>query len=116
MSRRTVDRSVAVFALLIIGVTSSAFAREPRRVADTTVAAVTSSKTLLLPDTLRGKSGKLWMRVFEGTRSTGISILRQLFGDSAAARPGVYTTSETGKPFSFISLVPFSGKVKGMEM
>lgn len=67
------------------------------------------------PDTLSGKSGKLWMRLLTARRSDGIGVLRRLFGDSVADRPGVYTTTDsgTGRPFTFVTLVPFASKRKG---
>jgi hypothetical protein len=68
-------------------------------------------------DTLDGLSGKLWMKVvpFQPGDTTG--ILARLFGDSAARRPGTYLAPAEGRyasPFTFVSLVPFAEKKKGM--
>ena len=75
-----------------------------------------STATALLTDSLAGKSGKLWMRLVGRSRETGLTVLRRLFGDSAANRPGVYTLKDslTGKPFSFVNLVPFGDKERGL--
>lgn len=66
-------------------------------------------------DTLAGRSGKLLFRLFSAKRGEGVEVLRQLFGDSAAARPGVYTAraTPTESPFTFVNLVPFSEKRGG---
>jgi hypothetical protein len=59
-------------------------------------------------DTLRGRSGKLAARmVTQG--SAAIRVLQELFGDSAAHRPGIYR-STGDRPFSFIRLLPFGAK------
>lgn len=68
-------------------------------------------------DTLGGLSGKLWMKVvpFQPGDSTG--LLARLFGDSVARTPGTYLAPEEPRyasPFTFVSLVPFSEKKKGM--
>jgi hypothetical protein len=61
----------------------------------------------VVPDSLFGRSGKLRFRLFSSSR---------LFGDpSAVARPGVYHAAEDilGRPFSFISMIPFAAKAGG---
>jgi Peptidase M15 len=75
-----------------------------------------STTTTLLTDSLAGKSGKLWMRLVGRSRNAGLGVLRKLFGDSAANRPGVYTLMDslTGRPFSFVNLVPFADKERGL--
>jgi hypothetical protein len=74
-----------------------------------------TSASLIRTDSLEGKSGKLWMRLVGRGTDAGLNVLRRLFGDSAASRPGVYTLKDslTGKPFSFVNLVPFDEKAKG---
>jgi uncharacterized protein YcbK (DUF882 family) len=64
-------------------------------------------------DSLKGKSGKLMARIVGAVRGGPIRVLQQLFGDSAAARPGVYTASAAGNSFSLISLLPFQAKTRG---
>ncbi len=66
-------------------------------------------------DSLGGKSGKLLARIFGPKRDGGIRVLERLFGDSAARRPGVYAAhdSMSGRPFSFITLIPFGARERG---
>nr|MCU0649847.1 hypothetical protein [Gemmatimonadaceae bacterium] len=69
----------------------------------------------LLGDSLVGTSGKLRARFVTRTRAFAIPLLRTLFGDSPARQPGVYAVplAESARPFSFISMRPFSDKVNG---
>lgn len=66
-------------------------------------------------DTLMGRSGKVLVRFLTAERASGVDILRRLFGDSAIARPGVYTAQPPAapRPFSFVHLVPFTEKRNG---
>jgi uncharacterized protein YcbK (DUF882 family) len=66
-------------------------------------------------DSLQGKSGKLLARILGGERTGAVRVLRELFGDSAVARPGIYVTADSasGRSFSLISLLPFSVKERG---
>jgi hypothetical protein len=73
-----------------------------------------SLTSVRVDDSLSGRSGKLWMRLVSDTASHGVGVLRRLFGDSATARPGVYThTDSAGRPFSFVTLIPFEEKQRG---
>lgn len=77
---------------------------------ETTVASVT------LPDSLFGRSGKLRFRVFSTSRLFALPVLERLFGNpSGDVRPGVYQVAEDllGRPFAFISLIPFTEKAGG---
>ena len=78
----------------------------------------TASRVALTPDdSLSGRSGKLRARILAPSRSGNIRILQRLFGDSSAQRrPGVYTTSDSvsGRPFSFITLLPFQARTRGV--
>lgn len=67
-------------------------------------------------DTLVGLSGKLWMKLVSSTRGDSTGLLARLFGDSAARSPGVYVTRNNGQAgdFSFVNLVPFAEKKRGM--
>lgn len=78
-------------------------------------AALAHGATVVPKDTLQGKSGKLLARIISGQREGGIRVLRELFGDTTSGRPGIYTASSMspGRPFSIISLLPFSAKQRG---
>ena len=68
------------------------------------------------PDSLFGRSGKLRFRLFSASRLFALPILERLFGDpSTDARPGVYHAAEDimGRPFAFISMIPFTEKAGG---
>lgn len=67
-------------------------------------------------DSLEGRSGKLRaLFVSPAHPSYATAALEELFGDSALDRPGIYTLqdSDLTQPLSFISLVPFTAKVRG---
>lgn len=66
-------------------------------------------------DSLRGRSGKLKARIVPPHREGSIRVLQRLFGDSAHRRPGVYTSADSlsGRPFSFITLLPFPARLRG---
>ncbi|HEX4933541.1 MAG TPA: hypothetical protein VFV33_10210 [Gemmatimonadaceae bacterium] len=68
-----------------------------------------------LPDTMGGRSGKLRARFVSPRRDGGIRILRQLFGDSAAQRPGIYHAADSagGRRFALINLLPFQARERG---
>jgi uncharacterized protein YcbK (DUF882 family) len=70
----------------------------------------------LVDDSLRGKSGKLLMRLVTRARATlALPLFARLFGDSAVERPGLYSLPDSllAHPFTFIALRPFSDKQKG---
>jgi uncharacterized protein YcbK (DUF882 family) len=77
---------------------------------------VKSGPAVLPVDTLLGKSGKLRLRVVRESLDGAIGVLQRLFGDSAARGPGIFTVrdSSTGRPFSFVTLLPFSAKARGV--
>lgn len=67
----------------------------------------------LVDDSLRGRSGKLFMRLVEASRSAGnLGAFFRIFGDSTHVLPGVYPVRDTAllEPFAFIALRPFSDK------
>ncbi len=78
-----------------------------------TTAHVAASARLPLLDSLKGRSRKLRARFISPTRAVGIPLLRDLFGDSAITRPGVYAANDTAGPFHFITMRPFADKVQG---
>lgn len=89
--------------------------------ADTTDSATSAALLLrnrLRPadDSLRGRSGKLFMRLVTRARATlALPFFARLFGDSAVERPGLYSLPDSilAHPFTFIALKPFSDKQKG---
>ena len=69
-----------------------------------------------LLDSLRGRSGKLRVRFLVRTRELALPALQRLFGDPASeGRSEVISVSDsaTGRPFSFITLLPFTTKAGG---
>ena len=67
----------------------------------------------LLEDSLRGKSGKLLMRLVTRARSSiALPLFERFFGDSALFRPGFYALADSvlAHPFTFIALRPFDDK------
>jgi hypothetical protein len=70
---------------------------------------------LSLPDTLRGRSGKLTARFLPYLARLDIPILSAIIGDSVARTPGVHVLRDSARSslFTFITLRPFSDKVKG---
>src|SRR5262249_37396961 len=92
--------------------TASAHGRVPLK-PSMVAAANTASTVALFPDSLFGRSGKLRFRLFNSSRLFALPILERLFGEpSSDVRPGVYHADESliGKPFAFISLIPFGSK------
>ena len=68
------------------------------------------------PDSLFGRSGKLRFRLFTSSRLFALPILERLFGNVPSDdRPGVFHAAEDimGRPFAFISLIPFAAKAGG---
>ena len=100
---------------------AAAFAHPgPPRVAPETIsvlpAVVRAPEGAAVPDSLFGRSGKLRFRLFSSTRLFALPILERLFGDpNAAEQPGVFHAAEDimGRPFAFISLIPFTAKAGG---
>ena len=70
----------------------------------------------LVDDSLRGRSGKLLMRLVTRARATlALPLFARFFGDSAVERPGLYSLPDSllAHPFTFIALRPFTDKQKG---
>jgi hypothetical protein len=78
----------------------------------TPVAAAAPSRLPLL-DSLRGVSRKLRARFVSPRVAKGLPILRELFGDSAAMRAGVYAAGDSSGAFHFITMRPFADKIGG---
>lgn len=64
-------------------------------------------------DSLRGISRKLRARFVAPSRSMALPVLRDLFGDTAASRAGVYTVEGDNGAFHFVTMRPLSDKVQG---
>jgi hypothetical protein len=66
-------------------------------------------------DTLRGRSGKLKARFLPYLARLDLPILSSLIGDTVVRTPGVYVLRDSSRSslFTFITLRPFSDKVKG---
>jgi hypothetical protein len=69
----------------------------------------------MVGDSLTGVSGKLRARFVARTQAFAIPLLRTLFGESPARAAGVYAlpVADQGRPFSFVTMRPFSDKVNG---
>jgi hypothetical protein len=82
---------------------------------DRSVAGTARPASLALLDSLRGRSRKLRARFLAPRSVAGIPILREMFGDSVASKPGVYAAQDSveGQSFHFITMRPFADKVGG---
>ena len=114
--RVMVSCSVGLASLLPAA--SMAHAGLPVRAPALPAAAVANTTTVhvVVPDSLFGRSGKLRFRLFSSTHVFALPILERLFGNAPdEARPGVYQAAEDimGRPFAFISLIPFASKAGG---
>jgi len=81
-----------------------------------TAANARSARLHTADDSLRGRSGKLLMRLVTRARATlALPFFARFFGDSAVERPGLYSLPDSilAHPFTFIALRPFSDKQKG---
>jgi hypothetical protein len=74
-----------------------------------------ADRTGSLLDSLRGRSRKLRARFVSPSRVASLPILRELFGDSAGRRAGVNVAmpEANASSFSFITMRPFTDKVRG---
>ena len=66
-------------------------------------------------DSLMGRSGKPLARSVSQPQLADLPLLTRLFGDSAIRKPGVYALADSvdRRGFTFISLRPFTDKVRG---
>lgn len=73
--------------------------------------------SLIIPDSLRGRSGRLKARIVRPQESARLRVepIAQVLGDSAFSRPAMWAVrdSATTEPFHFITLVPFEAKQNG---
>jgi hypothetical protein len=82
---------------------------------DAPLAGSSSTIGVSISDTLRGRSGKLMARFLPYLARLDIPILSAMVGDSVARTPGVHVLRDSSRSslFTFITLRPFSDKVKG---
>ena len=121
VSWRAIARCLLAAAVLLPGPLAAQNAGEPASADDfggcgDAGGLVQRRVTHVVPDSLFGRSGKLRFRLFSSTRLFALPILERLFGDSPdESRPGVYKAAEDimGRPFAFISLIPFGSKAGG---
>ena len=101
---RPLIRSLAI--VLTLSLAQPAFAGSARPAA---------RAELLVPDTLRGRSGKLNARFLPYLARLDIPILSAMLGDSVTRTPGVHVLRDSSESplFTFITLRPFSDKVQG---
>jgi len=114
-------RSIATSSLIAAATLSGTASAHPRppapvRPETVTVTSAAASSMPVVPDSLFGRSGKLRFKLFSASRFFSLPILERLFGDPAAeSGPGVYHAAEDimGRPFAFISMIPFTEKAGG---
>ena len=116
---RTIATSSLIAAVTMSG-TASAHPRPPAAVRPETVTVAPATSVApsvsVVADSLFGRSGKLRFKLFSASRLFALPILERLFGDPAAeSAPGVYHAAEDimGRPFAFISMIPFTQKTAG---
>jgi hypothetical protein len=120
-ARRRAIGSCCVAALAVAAVsprmaTASVPVRSAVPLPSTASAAPVNPTTPVIPDSLFGRSGKLRFRLFSSSRLFALPILERLFGNPLAdSGPGVFHAAEDimGRPFAFISLIPFAAKAGG---
>ena len=94
-------------------------ARAPISSVSDTVGKLSAARASILhplDDSLRGRSGKLLMRLVTRARgSFALPLFERLFGDSAVLRPGLYSLPDSvfAQRFTLIALRPFGDKQNG---
>jgi uncharacterized protein YcbK (DUF882 family) len=81
-----------------------------------TADSATADEIRFIDDSLRGRSGKLLMRLVTRARATlALPLFARLFGDSAVEKPGIYSLPDSirAHPFTFVALRPFTDKQRG---
>jgi hypothetical protein len=95
---------------------ASAFPAPPALPETVVVSGPSAPANPAFSDSLFGRSGKLRFRLLGASRLFALPILERLFGGPTdETRPGVYSAPEDilGRPFAFISLIPFDTKSGG---
>ncbi|MBC8085648.1 MAG: hypothetical protein H7Z40_00165 [Phycisphaerae bacterium] len=120
-------RSASVFATLVaLAVVSAAVtpragnayadnAKPGALMSGTAPRSTAATRRLVLGESLLGRSKKLRVRFVSAARSLTLPIVRELFGDSASDRAGLYAarTDDLGETFHFITMRPFTDKIAG---
>ena len=70
----------------------------------------TTTRRLLIPDTLFGRSRALRFAALTPAEANSYRGLLDAFGDTIIHRPGTYTVAASGSPFHFFILRPFGQK------
>ena len=119
-SRAPTRRAIAGISFAVVAlIPSTAAANErsgPPLAACNAEARVHAAVGPVFPDSLFGRSGKLRFRLFSSSRVFALPVLERLFGNpEGEVRPGVYPAAEDimGRPFAFISIIPFAAKAGG---
>lgn len=86
-----------------------------RLATSTTVSPTASLRAAHFPllDSLKGRSRKLRASFMSPRKAAGIPLLREMFGDSAISHAGVYAADDSSGAFHFITMRPFTDKVRG---
>ena len=108
--------SCSFAAAVCIPATAWAHPVPPRVVPETVSVSNGTVATSAIPDSLFGRSGKLRFRLFSSARLFALPVLERLFGNASTdEHPGVFHAAEDimGRPFAFISLIPFTAKAGG---
>ena len=124
-SARRSSRSLGVL-LLVIAATVSAGRSAPAATADAAPSPVaaanpsadtTRADSIIAAslDSLFGLSGKLRVKLIADLKILEVGPLARLFGGKRVEEPGVYAIDDTvaPRPFSLITLLPFTAKTKG---
>jgi len=116
LGARPLVRSFAVaIALCLAQPAFAGGALTARTSAPSVAVAAPGSSELAASDTLRGRSGKLMARFLPYLARLDVPILSAMIGDTVVRTPGVYVLRDSSRAslFTFITLRPFSDKVKG---
>lgn len=112
-------RSVGLWLSVLLSLFVSAAAIAPRAAAADSVGADGTrpdrppTAVRSVTDSLRGRSGKLFMRLLTLDRAAAVApAFAKWFGGSSPQRPGVYRVADSllPRPFTFITLHPFTAK------
>lgn len=120
IGQSTWHRGLTTAAILLGASTTVAARSHPGSESSTSTARRTAaalgdaSTSLLIEDSLSGRSKKLRARFLTPSLSETFPFLRKLFGDSGV-RGGVQAAQprDDGKPFTYIAMLPFTEKVRG---